>query len=79
MINPYKVGDTVLASRAEDGQNHEEAQVVDVYSLIIGEEERPMVCVLFPDGQRSYLRSDGGDVLPPPAPENGPGEAEASG
>ena len=33
MINPYKVGDTVLAARAEDGQNHEEAQVIDAYSL----------------------------------------------
>ena len=69
MINPYAVGDTVLASRAEDGENHEEAKVVDSYSLIIGEEERPMVCVEFADGQRSYLRSDGPDVLPPPADE----------
>jgi hypothetical protein len=81
MISPYKVGDTVLASRAEDGQNHEEAQVVDVYSLIIGEEERPMVCVLFPDGQRSYLRSDSPNVLAPPEPEaeGAPGEEEGGG
>lgn len=80
MINPYKVGDTVLAARAEDGQNHEEAQVVDVYSLIIGEEERPMVCVVFPDGQRSYLRSDGPDVLLPAEPEaeTGQGGEEAA-
>jgi hypothetical protein len=71
MINPYTVGDTVLASRAEDGENHEEAKVVDAYSLIIGDEERPMVCVEFADGQRSYLRSDGPDVLPPPADDEG--------
>jgi hypothetical protein len=81
MINPYKVGDSVLASRAEDGQNHEEAQVVDAYSLIIGDEERPMIAVVFPDGQRSYLRSDGPDVqpLPEPAGEVDPGEQEAAG
>jgi hypothetical protein len=68
MINPYKVGDPVLASRAEGGQDHEEAQVVDSYSLIIGDEERPMVCVEFPDGQRSYLRADGSDLQPVPEP-----------
>jgi hypothetical protein len=76
MINPYTVGDTVLASRAEDGENHEEATVVDSYSLIIGDEERPMVCVEFTDGQRAYLRSDGPDVLPPPPAGEG---AEADG
>lgn len=77
MINPYKVGDSVLASRAEDGQNHEEAQVVDAYSLIIGEEERPMVVVEFGDGQRAYLRADGPEVRPAPEPGTG-GEAPAS-
>jgi len=74
--NPYAVGDTVLASRSEDGENHEEAKVVDAYSLIIGEEERPMVCVEFPDGVRVYLRSDGADVRPAEEPEEedaGPG------
>jgi hypothetical protein len=69
MDNPYNVGDAVLASRAEDGENHEEAKVVDAYSLIIGPEERPMVCVEFPDGHRSYLRADGPDVLPVEEPE----------
>jgi len=72
--NPYSVGDSVLASRTEDGENHEEATVVDAYSLIIGPDERPMVCVEFGDGHRAYLRSDGADVRPVPEPENDGGE-----
>jgi hypothetical protein len=71
--NPFAVGDRVLASRAEDGENHEEAKVVDAYNLIIAGDERPMVCVEFPDGARAYLRSDGSDVKPLPA--SGDGEA----
>jgi hypothetical protein len=67
---PYKVGDRVLASRAQDGENHEEASVVDAYSLIIGGDEQPMVCVLFDDGERVYLRPDGPDVQPMPEPED---------
>jgi hypothetical protein len=67
--NPYAVGDRVLASRAEDGENHEEAKVVDSYGLIIGGDESAMVVVEFADGQRSYLRADGPDVRPLPAPE----------
>jgi hypothetical protein len=67
--NPYRVGDTVLASREQDGQNHEEAKVVDAYSLIIGPEERPMVVVEFPNGYRAYLQSNGADVVPVPEPE----------
>jgi hypothetical protein len=62
--NPYSVGDTVLASRSQDGENHEEAKVVDAYSLIMGGDEQPMICVAFDDGQRVYLRSDGPDVRP---------------
>jgi hypothetical protein len=72
--NPYSVGDTVLASRSEDGKSHEEAKVVDAYSLIMSGEERPMVCVEFADGQRVYLRPDGPDVRPLPEPE----EAESA-
>jgi hypothetical protein len=81
MDNPYRVGDGVLASRAEDGENHEDAQVVDAYSLIIGDEERPMVCVEFGDGHRSYLRAAGPDVLPrgEPETETEPGGGEAGG
>jgi hypothetical protein len=75
--NPYSVGDTVLAARAQDGQNHEEAKVVDAYSLIMGEDERPMVCVEFPDGQRVYLTANGPDVLP--IEETEPGEEDAGG
>jgi len=66
--NPYAVGDRVLASRAEDGENHEEAKVVDAYGLIIGGDESAMVVVEFADGQRSYLRADGPDVRPLPEP-----------
>src|SRR2546426_633776 len=35
--------------------NHEEAKVVDAYSLIMGGDEHPMVCVEFQDGTRAYL------------------------
>ena len=70
--NPYKVGDTVLASRVEDGEDHEEARVVDSYSLIIGEETRPMVCVQFGDGERVFLTAREPDVLPVPEPEDVP-------
>lgn len=85
MTNPYKVGDSVLASRSEDGENHEPGTVVDSYSLIIGEEERPMVCVAFPDGARVYIRADGPDVQPRSVgeveeePAAGEGESEPAG
>ena len=80
--NPYAVGDTVLASRSEDGESHEEAKVVDAYSLIMGDEERPMICVEIPDGARVYLRSDGPDVRPLEEPEDesgGSGEEDPDG
>jgi len=80
--NPYAVGDRVLASRAEDGENHEGAKVVDAYGLIIGGDEWPMVAVEFGDGQRSYLRADGADIRPLPDPEEadtGPGGKDAAG
>ena len=70
--NQFKVGDTVLASRAQDGENHEQAQVVDSYSLIIGDETRPMVCVVFDDGERVYLTAREPDVKPMPEPEEVP-------
>jgi hypothetical protein len=80
--NPYSVGDTVLASRSDDGEHYEEAKVVDAYSLIMGGDERPMVCVQFADGQRAYLGSDTADVKPLPesdeadAMENPPGSED---
>jgi hypothetical protein len=52
---PYAVGDRVLASRSEDGQDHEEATVVDAYELLINLAPRPMVVVDFPDGERRWL------------------------
>jgi hypothetical protein len=67
--NPYRVGDLLLASRAEDGRSHEQATVVDAYVLIIEGDERPMVCVEFSDGARVYLRADGPDVKPRPSPD----------
>jgi len=72
MDNPYRVGDRVLASRGQDGANHEEGTVVDSYSLIIGEETRPMVCVEFGDGTRAYLNASGPDVRPLEEPETEP-------
>ena len=75
--NPYTVGDTVLASRSQDGENHEEAKVVDAYSLIIGADERPMVAVEFPDGERVYLTANGADVRP--LEETEPDEQDADG
>jgi hypothetical protein len=80
--NPYAVGDCVLASRSQDGENHEEAEVVDAYSLIMSGDEWPMVCVKFADGQRAYLKALGPDVRPLPEPaeaESGPGEADPAG
>jgi hypothetical protein len=78
--NPFSVGDEVLASRAQDGENHEPAKVVDAYSLIMGGDETPMVVVQFPEGDRAYLRADGPDVRPAdPEPEAGEGEGEAGG
>ena len=62
--NPYKLGDPVLASRAQDGADHEEARVVDVYSLLMSGEEHPMVVVEFPDEKRAWLNADGPDVMP---------------
>jgi hypothetical protein len=63
-VNPYKFGDKVLASRAQDGTGHEEAVVVDVYSLLIAGDERPMVVVEFPDEKRAWLNAESEDVMP---------------
>jgi hypothetical protein len=67
--NPYKVGDRVLASRAQDGENHEEGTVVDAHSLIIGEITKPIVVVEFEDGKREYFTATEPDVLPVPVEE----------
>jgi hypothetical protein len=60
----YKVGDRVLASRAQDGENHEEGTVVDAHQLIIGEETRPIVAVQFEDGKREFFTATEPDILP---------------
>jgi len=68
--NPYKLGDQVLASRAQDGSDHEEATVVDVYSLLMSGDEIPMVVVEFSDEKRAWLKVEGPDVMPKPVEED---------
>jgi len=60
----YSVGDKVDVSRAETGEDHERAVVIDSYELIIGEERRPMVVVEFDDGERKYMTATTPNVLP---------------
>src|SRR5262249_42622020 len=75
------VGDRVLASRDESGENHEAGDVVDSYELIIGEQRRPVVVVEFEDGERKYMTAATPNVLPldEEEPEAGAAEdAEAS-
>ena len=49
------VGERVMVSRAQDGENHEEATVVDFYELLIEGDRLPSVVVDFDDGERLYL------------------------
>ena len=51
-------------SRAETGEDHERAVVIDSYELIIGEERKPMVVVEFEDGERKYMTAATPNVLP---------------
>ena len=60
----YSVGDKVLVSRAETGEDHEPGVVIDSYELIIGEERKPMVVVEFEDGDRKYITAATPNVLP---------------
>jgi len=82
-VHPYTVGDRVLASRAQDGANHEEGEVVDAYNLIIGDETRPMVVVEFEDGNREWFTAAEPNVLPVVPEDEGEeaadGEGEADG
>jgi hypothetical protein len=81
----YKVGDRVLASRAQDGENHEEATVIDAYTLLIGDEVRPTVRVKFEDGELVFLTATEPDVRPVEAEEaeeteeTGDGQPDADG
>src|SRR5271154_125945 len=59
------VGERVLVSRAQDGQNHEEATVTDFYELLMsGQEPIPTAVVDFDDGQRLYITARAPDFLP---------------
>ena len=60
----FSVGDKVLASREESGENHEQGEVVDSYELIMGDERRPMVVVRFEDGEQKYMTAKAPNVLP---------------
>jgi hypothetical protein len=60
----YFVGERVLVSRAQDGENHEEATVVDFYELLMQGDKIPSVVVDFDDGQRVYLTAREPNVRP---------------
>ena len=60
----FIVGERVLVSRAQDGENHEEATVVDYYVLLIEGDSIPSVVVDFDDGERLYLLGAGAERPP---------------
>jgi hypothetical protein len=60
----YLVGERVLVSRAEDGDNHEEATVVDHNERLIYDDSIPSIDG---DGERKYLTAGGPNVLELPA------------
>jgi hypothetical protein len=60
----YMVGERVLVSRAENGEDHEEATVVDFYELLINKESIPSVVVDFDDGERKYMTAKEPNVMP---------------
>jgi hypothetical protein len=75
----FLVGERVLASRAEDGQGHEEGTVVDSYQLLMNGEARPMVVVGFADGERKWMTASAPNVLAIEADEgDGPVGADAA-
>jgi hypothetical protein len=64
------IGERVLVSRAQDGEDHEEATVVDYYVLLIEGNSTPSVVVDFDDGERLYLSAEEPNVKRMPDPEN---------
>jgi hypothetical protein len=60
----FMVGERVLASRDQSGENHEEATVSDFYELLIEEDKIPQVVVDFDDGQRVWMTATEPNVLP---------------
>jgi hypothetical protein len=67
----YIVGERVLASRAENGNDHEEATVVDYYVLLTEGGSMPSIVVDFDDGERKYMNATEPDILPLPEEEEG--------
>ena len=72
----FSVGDRVLASRHETGDDHEPGVVVDSYELIIGDDKRPAIVVEFEDGARKYMTAATPNVLPAEPEEVEPAEEE---
>lgn len=64
------IGERVLVSRAQDGENHEEATVVDSYVLLIEGNSTPSVVVDFDDGERLYLSAQEPNVRRIPEDED---------
>jgi hypothetical protein len=67
--NRFFVGERVLVSRQQDGENHEEATVVDAYILLIEGNSIASVVVDFDDGERRYLTAEEPNVLRLPEEE----------
>ena len=65
----YIVGERVLASRAENGQDHEEVTVVDYYVLLTEGDSIPSIVVDFDDGERKYMTAREPDILSLPEEE----------
>jgi len=76
--NRYSIGDKVLVSPDESGENHVPGTVVDSYELIIGEDRRPVIVVELEDGERKYMTAETPNVLPV-EPEEDDAEEEAAG
>jgi hypothetical protein len=82
VANRFKVGDKVLASRLENGENHEPGDVVDAYEILVGTSSKPMIVVQFEDGEHLYMSATAPNVLPAPIEkedEQAEGEAEEDG
>jgi hypothetical protein len=71
----YTVGERVLASRAENGADHEEATVVDYYVLLVEGDSIPSIVVDFDDGERAYLTARDDNVLPFAKDDSDPDDA----
>jgi hypothetical protein len=77
VANRFSIGDKVLASRLENGENHEPAVVVDAYEILIGSTNKPMVVVEFEDLAHLYMSATPPNVLPAPVEKEDAAEGEA--